>query len=999
MFPYYDELNEVISRGGQSSACGGSQLPSSPTTPQTRFPFFSASACIQPLTPSFLCLQIVTPNDADIAVRQQGAVQFKNFVKYYWSPQDATDVVGGGAPITITDEEKEQIKTHIIDLMLSAPPRVRSQLSEALTIISQHDFPRKWEGLLPQLIGKLTAEDPTVLNGVLTTIDSIYHRYRGQFLNEALNEELQYSQTLVKPLLAVAQRVTAACTAAAAGGAGAGAEALPVLLDDARLILSIFHSLNSPGLTEEFENTLKEWMDCIHALLILNAPAHTASTSGNDPEQEGPLDALKATACECLSLFMALNEDEFAPHLEVFVQDVWQLLISVGPATGQDNLAMAAINFLTTVAKSVHFALFGDAAVLKQVCEGIVIPNLKLRDEDVEIFEMNWVEWVRRDTEGGDSDTRRRAASELVRALVEKFPAQTTELFSGYVTALLAEAAAAPEAAWRAKDAAIYLVSALAVKGRTAAAGATSTNSLVNLQDFYASHVAPELAAPDVDARPVVKADCVRFATTFRSQLSREAALDLFPKAASLLASTHNVVHSYAAMLVERLLAQRINGAPVFTSDQLGPYLQLLLERLFAALRLPESGENEYVMRAVMRLVTFVGTAIAPVAAPALKQLCDILLAVARNPTQPGFNHFLFESIAALVKFGCQPGPSVAAAEEVTFPPFQLILQEDVQEFHPYVFQILAQLIEIRSGATGLPETYLALVPPLLTPTFWERPGNIPALSRLLRAYISTAPSEIASGGLLPGILGVFQKLVASKAQDHEGMAILDNLTVAIEPSRLSQYMPTVWNVLFQRIQVARTPKIVRCFLHSASLMSAKQGGAAVAASMDTAQQGIHVMVVQGIWAPALTGAGSPLETKVAVVGSARMLCEAPGLQGAGADGAAAPLLVGLLQRVAPVEVGATPDNAAGPSVGDEGVGEEEEFSSGYAAAYAKLHNAAEAEKDFLTEVTDPAVDVAQRLAAWSLQNPGAVGRLLASNPDASTALGTLCQRTGVAIA
>ncbi|KAH7622261.1 putative Exportin-2 [Nannochloris sp. 'desiccata'] len=943
-------------------------------------------------------LQIVTPDDTDIAVRQQGAVQFKNFVKYYWSPRDAAVVLGGSAPITLTDEEKEQIKTHIIDLMLSAPPRVRSQLSEALTIISQHDFPRKWEGLLPQLIGKLTAEDPTVLNGVLTTVDSIYHRYRGQFLNESLNEELQYSQTLVKPLLAVAQRVTAACTAAAAAG---GAAALPVLLDDARLILSIFHSLNSPGLTEEFENTLKEWMECIHALLILDAPAYTAATSGGDAEQEGPLDALKATACECLSLFMALNEEEFAPHLEVFVRDVWRLLISVGPATGQDHLAMAAITFLTTVAKSVHFGLFGDAAVLKQVCEGIVIPNLKLRDEDVEVFEMNWVEWVRRDTEGGDSDTRRRAASELVRALVDKFPAQTTELFSGYVAALLAEAVVAPEAAWRAKDAAIYLVSALAVKGRTAAAGATSTNSLVNLQDFYASHVAPELAAPDVDARPVVKADCLRFATTFRSQLSREAALDLFPKAASLLASTHNVVHSYAAMLVERLLAQRINGASAFTSDQLGPYLQPLLERLFAALRLPESGENEYVMRAVMRLVTFVGAAIAPVAAPALQQLCEILLAVARNPTQPGFNHYLFESIAALVKFGCQPGPSVAAAEDVIFPPFQVILQEDVQEFHPYVFQILAQLIELRSGATGLPETYLALVPPLLIPTFWERAGNIPALGRLVRAYISTAPSEIASRGLLPGMLGVFQKLVASKAQDHEGMAILDNLTLAMEPSLLSQYMPTVWNVLFQRIQVARTPKIVRCFLHSASLMSAKQGGAAVAASMDTAQQGIHVMVVQGIWAPALTGAGSPLETKVAVVGSARMLCEAPGLQGAGADGAAAPMLVGLLQRVATVGAGATADEGAGPTGNgdDYCVGEEEVFSSGYAAAYAKLQNAAEVEKDFLAEVADASVDVAQRLAAWSLQNPGTVGRLLASNPDAQTALGTLCQRTGVAIA
>lgn len=40
-------------------------------------------------------------------------------------------------------------------------------------------------------------------------------------------------------------------------------------------------------------------------------------------------------------------------------------------------------------------------------------------------------------SEGGDSDTRRRAAADLVRALTDTFEAQVTELFTGYVGALL----------------------------------------------------------------------------------------------------------------------------------------------------------------------------------------------------------------------------------------------------------------------------------------------------------------------------------------------------------------------------------------------------------------------------------------------------------------------------------------------------------------------------------------------------------------------------------
>ena len=57
---------------------------------------------------------------------------------------------------------------------------------------------------------------------------------------------------------------------------------------------------------------------------------------------------------------------------------------------------------------------------------------------------------------------------------------------------------------WKAKDAAIYLVIALTLKGSTSRLGATQTNSLVNLADFCQSHVLPELqaATPSPDPQP-----------------------------------------------------------------------------------------------------------------------------------------------------------------------------------------------------------------------------------------------------------------------------------------------------------------------------------------------------------------------------------------------------------------------------------------------------------------------------------------------------------------
>ena len=53
---------------------------------------------------------------------------------------------------------------------------------------------------------------------------------------------------------------------------------------------------------------------------------------------------------------------------------------------------------------------------------------------------------------------------------------------------------------------------------------------------------------------------------------------------------------------------------------------------------------------------------------------------VIKNPTQPGFNHYLFESVAALVKQGCAKDPRmVDKLEEMLIPPFNYVLSQDVQ--------------------------------------------------------------------------------------------------------------------------------------------------------------------------------------------------------------------------------------------------------------------------------------------------------------------------------
>lgn len=71
------------------------------------------------------------------------------------------------------------------------------------------------------------------------------------------------------------------------------------------------------------------------------------------------------------------------------------------------KLVCSGITFLTSVSTSVHYTLFEQAGAIQNIVEKIIIPNIRLRDDDEEMFEMNPQEYIRRDIEGSDTDTRR----------------------------------------------------------------------------------------------------------------------------------------------------------------------------------------------------------------------------------------------------------------------------------------------------------------------------------------------------------------------------------------------------------------------------------------------------------------------------------------------------------------------------------------------------------------------------------------------------------------
>lgn len=560
------------------------------------------------------------------------------------------------------------------------------------------------------------------------------------------------------------------------------------------------------------------------------------------------------------------------------------------------------------------------------------------------MFEDNPEEYIRKDIEGSDIDTRRRAVSDLVRTLSQFFEAKIVELFSQYLTVLLQRYKADPTNNWRSKDTAIYLVTTLASKGSTQKHGVTQASQLVPLPQFCQSDIIPELERPDVNEVPVLKADALKFLMTFRTMLGQQVVTTI-PQVVRHLQSDSFVVHSYAACNLEKMLIMKdAAGNPLITQTVLAPYAEAVIGGLFTALTKPNSGENEYIMKAIMRSFSTLNEHTMPYMAVALPKLTEILTQVAKNPSKPHFNHYLFETIALSIKIVCKIEPNaVTSFEEALFPQFQNILQADIMEFLPYVFQMLSLLMEIRQTIGSVPDPYLALFPCLLSPVLWERPGNITPLMRLLCTFVKQASPQIQAQGKLMGVLGVFQKMIASKSNDHEGFYLLQNLILYFPRADLLQIMSQIFTLLFQRLMSSKTTKYVKSLIVFFNFYSAKIGPNELIHLIDQIQNQMFGMVCQRVFITDLNKVSGDVERKIVAVGMARILCESQTMMQQYAAH-----WQGMLQAL--IELFELPPDETNIE-GDNFI--EIEDTAGYQVAYSQLNFATGKRDDPVAEVPD----------------------------------------------
>ncbi|ERL89802.1 exportin-2 [Dendroctonus ponderosae] len=810
-----------------------------------------------------LLLNLVHKPEVDMTVRIAGSVAFKNYIKRNWSVED-------DQPDRIHESDRVAIKNLIVTLMLTSPESIQKQLSDAVSIIGKTDFPIKWPELITQMVEKFATGDFNVINGILRTGHSLFKKYRYEFKSNELWTEIKYVLEKIAQPLTDLFVATVKLTETHANDVNA----LRTIYSSLVLICKVYYSLNFQDLPEFFEDNMQVWMHNFHILLTVD---QKSLQTGSD-EGPGVIEQLKTQICDNIALYAQKYDEEFRQYLPQFVTDVWSLLVATGLEPKFDLLVSNALQFLSSVAERSHYRnLFEDNHVLSSICEKVVIPNMEFRESDQELFEDNPEEFTRRDIEGSDVDTRRRAACDLVNTLSTHFEQKIMEIFGQYMQVMLAKYAENPKSNWRNKDAAMYLVISLVSRGSTQRRGVTQTSQLVDISQFCHQQVIPELQGADINELPVLRADAIKYLMTFRSVLPRELVTSAIPQLIRHLSSESAVVHTYAACCIEKILILKDgNNQEMITGSQIQPFVAELISQLFGVLERPVSEENEYVMKAIMRSFSILQELVIPFLGAALPKLTQKLQAVAKNPSKPHFNHYLFETLSLSIRIVCKTNQSaVKSFEDILFPTFQAILQQDIQEFIPYVFQIISLFMEY-SPPGNVSEAYMQLLPCLLSPVLWERPANISPLVRLLKAFLTHATPQIIAQDKLSGYLGVFQKLIASKSNDHEGFHLMQSLLQNVPKEAIGPYLKQIFFLLFQRLSSSKTTKFVINFIVFICLFIVKYSARELIALIDGIQPQMFGMVLEKLLIPELQKVKGQIENKIVSCGVSKLLCETP---------------------------------------------------------------------------------------------------------------------------
>ena len=315
----------------------------------------------------------------------------------------------------------------------------------------------------------------------------------------------------------------------------------------------------------------------------------------------------------------------------------------------------------------------------------------------------------------------------------------------------------------------------------------------------------------------------------------------------------------------------------------------------------------------------------------------------------------------------------------------------EVLEFTPYVFQILAQMLEYRPVEQGLGDAYTSLFAPCLDAVNWAATGNVPGLTRLMQAYLKKAAPQIVSMDKLTPLLGIYQKLNSAAKNEACAFDLLNSLLQYVPQEAMVPNMVTIFQLVCTRLQGTKSNLYPIRTAQFFALFCGLYGGQAFVDVTDKVQPGLGMMLVGQIWLNKFSGAASTkLLAKAQVVGLTRYACDASLLESDTGRQLLPQVILAVLTILCSETLSREEKDIA------------EQTPSSYDATFSSLKYATKIPDDPFLSIADPVGYFLEALKTLSQSRPGVIipliQPLLSADAKLSVSFENMLQTNGITL-
>ena len=177
---------------------------------------------------------------------------------------------------------------------------------------------------------------------------------------------------------------------------------ITIYLKTLNSIACIFHQMNYQDFPEFFEDNLQDWMKIILAFINLNVPPKFL----NDRNISRLYLKLKTKTLRALNLYCYSYYDDFTEYHDSFIEPVWNMLMMTKTDEIFFKLTKELLDYFKVLFNNNRLPLtFNIPEITKHITENLIIPNMKMTNQDLDDFEENPINFLKVEFEEVDMES------------------------------------------------------------------------------------------------------------------------------------------------------------------------------------------------------------------------------------------------------------------------------------------------------------------------------------------------------------------------------------------------------------------------------------------------------------------------------------------------------------------------------------------------------------------------------------------------------------------